>query len=252
MTIKCVQHSLKWLEKWIGMVDVNTDLINTQLCSFHLPLHRYYSVFLQHAVNTKNVPLALLLPQDTERLKKVIFHPLQTMIVCNHIMANMWMNLGIQIKTQAFNYIQPHFCNSTIDADLFLIQQAASHINPEEFISMFFNSYGLNGPLNLVPTANNVYDKDKLAIFLENGLTFLATILNIQINSGISKTDVARKEMVSLLSVSGKTYSQLHSMIPLKYGHAPINSFPDILNDIAEFHSPAVEINGNLGNILLL
>lgn len=202
---------------------------------------------MQHAVAAQGVPLGQLLPQESDKLKKLIYHPLQTMIVANHIMSNMWMNLGIQIKTQVYNYIQPYFCNSTIDADLFLIQQAASHLNPDSFIFYFFNGYGLTAPLSLIPTVNNITDKEKLSIFLENGLTFFVSILNIQINFGMSNAEISRKEMISLLSISVKTYSQLHNMLPFKYGYLAIDSFADILNDIADYHSPEVEINGNLG-----
>ena len=46
------------------------------------------------------------------------------------------MRNGLQIKGQAMTYIQGHFCNSTIDADLFLLQLGAMHLNADNYIMM--------------------------------------------------------------------------------------------------------------------
>jgi hypothetical protein len=43
--------------------------------------------------------------------------------VCfNEIYSGMWVRNGHQIRGQAMTYIQSHFCNSTIDADIYLLQ----------------------------------------------------------------------------------------------------------------------------------
>ena len=53
---------------------------------------------------------------------------------------------------------------------------------------------------------------------IEATLTFLATILTIRTNLGMNEGDVTRKEMVTLLSMSDRTHSQLLELLPEKCG----------------------------------
>ena len=164
-------------------------------------------------------------------------------------MAGLWVTNGLQIKTQAINYMQPHFCNSTIDADVFLIQQVVTRFAPDEFIDMFASSYGLKQYMYIYPIASTPMDQDKLVAFLENAFTFLATIVSQHINLGLSQAEITRKEMVALLSVMEKTHSQINDCLPYKCGYLQNYSLIEILNDIAEYKSPEVEASGGLGNL---
>ena len=47
--------------------------------SFHLPLHRYFSVFLRHAVKYHDFTLAELMP-DQELLTLMMQHPLRVQV----------------------------------------------------------------------------------------------------------------------------------------------------------------------------
>jgi len=43
--------------------------------------------------------------------------------VCYYeILAGMWVRNGHQIRGQAMTYIQSHFCKSTVDVDIYLLQ----------------------------------------------------------------------------------------------------------------------------------
>lgn len=46
----------------------------------------------------------------------------------------MWVRNGLQIKGQMMTYIQCNFCNSMVDADLYLLQVCATQIDSEEFL----------------------------------------------------------------------------------------------------------------------
>ncbi|KAH9404569.1 E3 ubiquitin-protein ligase ubr3, partial [Tyrophagus putrescentiae] len=210
LTVNITRQSLKWLQKWLSLIKLNSTEIDNEHCSFHLPLHRHVAVFMHHAVTHQSVNIEEMLPQDTLQLKNMIAHPLQTLIAFQHIMAGLWVSNGLQIKTQAINYMQPHFCNSTIDADLFLIQQAATRIRPDEFIDMFASSYGLKQYMYIYPIASTPMDQEKLVAFLENAFTFLAILVTQQINLGLPISEITRKEMISLLAISDKTHSQIH------------------------------------------
>ena len=49
-------------------------------------------------------------------------------------MCGMWVRNGLQIKGQAMTYIQCHFCNSMVDADMFLLQLCATQLEPAVFL----------------------------------------------------------------------------------------------------------------------
>jgi len=105
--------------------------------SFHLPLHRYFAVFLYQAVRNQGLSLAELLPPPNE-LKNIIIHPLGVQVAFYEIISGLWVRNGLQIKGQAMTYIQCHFCNSMVDADLFLLQVGLMNIPHVEYISSIF------------------------------------------------------------------------------------------------------------------
>ena len=43
-------------------------------------------------------------------------------VVFTEIFGGLWVRNGLQIRGQAMTYIQCHFCNSMIDADLYILQ----------------------------------------------------------------------------------------------------------------------------------
>jgi hypothetical protein len=57
------------------------------------------------------------------------------------ILNELWVRNGLQIKGQAMTYIQCNFCNSMVDADLYLLQIACSRTCPNEFVTLIINSY---------------------------------------------------------------------------------------------------------------
>lgn len=44
------------------------------------------------------------------------------------------MRNGLQIKGQIMTYIQCNFCNSMVDADLYLLQVCATKLQPDIFL----------------------------------------------------------------------------------------------------------------------
>lgn len=50
------------------------------------------------------------------------------------ILNGLWVRNGLQIKGQAMTYIQCNFCNSMVDADLYLLQVCATQIPAETFM----------------------------------------------------------------------------------------------------------------------
>lgn len=50
------------------------------------------------------------------------------------ILNGLWVRNGLQIKGQAMTYIQCNFCNSMVDADLYLLQICATKLAPDVFL----------------------------------------------------------------------------------------------------------------------
>ena len=66
----------------------------------------------------------------------------------------MWVRNGLQIKGQAMTYIQCHFCNSMVDADMFLLQLCATRLEPSTFLKAVLDRFHVFPWLSLSsPTA---------------------------------------------------------------------------------------------------
>ncbi|KAG7272352.1 hypothetical protein CRUP_011600, partial [Coryphaenoides rupestris] len=98
-----VRYCLEALQLWFDAICFVDEPAPNQV-SFHLPLHRYYAMFLSKAS-------------------------------LSEIHSHMWVRNGLQIKGQAMTYVQSHFCNSMIDPDIYLLQVCASRLDPDYFIS---------------------------------------------------------------------------------------------------------------------
>ncbi len=123
------------------------------------------------------------------------------------------MRNGLQIKGQAMSYIQCHFGNSMVDADIYLLQICATQLEPSMVLPTIFERYRLNTSRNLyilvVHYYNLIYffsfsyrfhvmeflslnpriksaflEGEQEASMLESCLTFLASVMSIRTNIG--------------------------------------------------------------------
>ena len=227
LTVQVVQSTLAYLNKWFRLIGFSYEQTPNPLhCTFHIPLHRYYSIFLRNGVAHQGLHLDELLPANEEQIKLLLAHPLQIQINFYEILCTLWVRNGLQMKGQAMTYIQCHFCNSMIDPDLFLIQQLASKLAPDWFIRTVLErfhvfdwlSFRNSSSESFVFNFNNLYSQFNLnepggeagaraAAFLEPeqlmpmceaALTFLCTLFTVQTNLGLSEEEIIRKGKVAL------------------------------------------------------
>ncbi|XP_064185933.1 E3 ubiquitin-protein ligase ubr3 isoform X4 [Anguilla rostrata] len=254
-----VQYCLEALQLWfdsIGFVDEPTP----NQVTFHLPLHRYYAMFLSKAVKCQGLDLDSLLP-DHEMLMKIMVHPLQIQASLSEIHSNMWVRNGLQIKGQAMTYVQSHFCNSMIDPDIFLLQVCASRLDPDYFISSVFERFKVVDLLTMASEHQNaVLDSEQEKPMLEGALTFLVTLSSLRIHLGMTDDEILRAEMVSQLCMNDRTHSSLLDLISFtafninipenpnpKSGIMPGNcSFEDMLSAVGDFKAPVFEPGGSM------
>ena len=84
---------------------------------------------------------------------------------------------------------------------------------------------------------------------IESALFFLVSILSNRVNLGISKEELARLEMVSLLCIQDKTHSMLIDNMPQKNDALPmqVDLFDRILSETASFSEPRFDsASGNM------
>jgi E3 ubiquitin-protein ligase UBR3 len=150
------------------------EMANFKHISFHLPLHRYFSIFIYNCIylqkgrlddifsdNSFRLSIESLIRRptviedttnesmDTNQLDlftkqnyknmliNLMAHPLRLQVGVYEIHANMWVRNGTPMKGQAMTYVQNHFCTSFSDADLFLIQTIAIQLIKLEEANLF-------------------------------------------------------------------------------------------------------------------
>jgi E3 ubiquitin-protein ligase UBR3 len=67
------------------------------------------------------------------------------------IMCQMWVRNGLQIKGQAMTYIQCHFSNSMVDADMFLLQLCCGRLEPAVMLRTVLDRFHVLPWLSLDP-----------------------------------------------------------------------------------------------------
>ncbi|XP_053090023.1 E3 ubiquitin-protein ligase ubr3 isoform X2 [Pangasianodon hypophthalmus] len=244
------RYCLETLQMWFDAIGFVDEPAPNQI-TFHLPLHRYYAMFLSKAVKCQGLDLDSLLP-DQEMLMKIMVHPLQIQACLSEIHSNMWVRNGLQIKGQAMTYVQSHFCNSMIDPDIFLLQVCASRLDPDYFISSVFERFKVVDLLTMASQHQNaVLDAEQERPMLEGALTFLVILCSLRVHLGMTDDEILRAEMVSQLCMNDRTHSSLLDLIPEnpnpKSGIVPGScSFEEMLSAVADFKAPVSEPGGSM------
>ncbi|KAK2532542.1 Ubr3 [Columba livia] len=218
-TRNVVRYCLEALQDWFDAINFVDEPAPNQV-TFHLPLHRYFAMFLSKAVKCQELDLDTILP-DQEMLMKLMIHPLQIQASLSEIHSNMWVRNGLQIKGQAMTYVQSHFCNSMIDPDIYLLQVCASRLDPDYFISSVFERFKVVDLLTMASQhQNTVLDSEHERSMLEGALTFLVLLLSLRLH--------------------------LENPNP-KSGIIPGSlSFESVLSAVADFKAPVFEPGGSM------
>ncbi|XP_031787991.1 E3 ubiquitin-protein ligase Ubr3 isoform X1 [Nasonia vitripennis] len=246
---RVLNFCLTALQDWFdGINYTDTNVSDSLQVSFHLPLHRYFAVFLCQAVRQKSAMLNELLP-PTDMLHLLMMHPLRVQVAFYEILNNLWVRNGLQIRGQAMTYIQCNFCNSMVDADLYLLQICATKLQPDVFLSTIIEKFHVKEWMSLSryhAPQNEYLEGEHDTSMLESCLTFLATLVNVRTNLGLSDVEMSRLEMVTLLCMGDKTHSQLMEYMPERCGNTQNRDFEAILVEVAHYRAPNLEASGNM------
>jgi len=251
LTLNVIKQCLAALKDWFDAIYFSRpDQVDALKVSFHLPLHRYFSVFVRQAVKLQGFSLAELLP-DTDTLHLMMMHPLRVQTAFYEIMCHMWVRNGLQIKGQAMTYIQCHFCNSMVDADMFLLQLCATRLEPSIFLSAVLDRFHALPWLSLSGEKEQeiprLLDQEQEVPIMESALIFLASLITLRTNLGLSEQNLTRLEMVTLLCMGDKTHSLLSEHMPEKCGSGVLtDDFERVLAEVGQFREPQFEPGGNM------
>lgn len=249
LTKRVLSSCLTALQDWLDAINMTQPNVNdSHQVSFHLPLHRYLSVFMCQAINVQGVTLQEVLPPP-DMLHLIMMHPLRVQVAFYEILNGLWVRNGLQIKGQAMTYIQCNFCNSMVDADLYLLQVCATQIPAETFMQTVIEKFHVKDWLSFAPSSvsgNSLNDADLDTPMLESCLTFLASLISLRTNLGASQSSLSQLEMVTLLCMSDKTHSQLMELMPERCGTAQSRDFESVLAEVADYKAPNLEASGNM------
>ncbi|XP_068083669.1 E3 ubiquitin-protein ligase Ubr3 isoform X2 [Anabrus simplex] len=249
LTKRVLANCLTALQDWLDAVNfTHPNTTDSLQVSFHLPLHRYLSVFMCQAIRHQGLLLHEVLP-PRDVLALIMMHPLRVQVAFYEILSGMWVRNGLQIKGQAMTYIQCNFCNSMVDADLYLLQVCATQLPPEAFLSTIFDKFHVMDWMSLAPytaSHSSFMDGEHDAPMLESCLTFLATLMSIRTNLGVSEASLSQLEMVTLLCMGDKTHSQLIELMPERCSTAQSRDFESVLAEVADYKAPNLEASGNM------
>uniref|UniRef100_A0A1B6CS83 E3 ubiquitin-protein ligase n=1 Tax=Clastoptera arizonana TaxID=38151 RepID=A0A1B6CS83_9HEMI len=250
LTKRVLTSCLSALQDWLDAINMNVPNVNDSLqVSFHLPLHRYLSVFMCQAINVQGVTSLQEVLPPPDMLHLIMMHPLRVQVAFYEILNGLWVRNGLQIKGQAMTYIQCNFCNSMVDADLYLLQVCATQISAKTFMMTVIDKFHVSDWLSLSsnsPSGSGFSEADLDTPMMESCLTFLACLISIRTNLGASQSFLSQLEMVTLLCMSDKTHSQLMELMPERCGTAQSRDFEPVLNEVADYKAPNLEASGNM------
>ncbi|XP_071748159.1 E3 ubiquitin-protein ligase UBR3 isoform X3 [Lepeophtheirus salmonis] len=249
-TANVIKHCVVALMEWFKVNNFTSpNQCNIFKVSFHIPLHRYFSMFVRQGVICHGFSLKELLPEP-EILSLVMAHPLRVQTAFYEIMCGIWVRNGLQIKGQAMTYLQCHFCKSMVDADIFLLQVCATQLPPLHFLSTVLERFQMDDWLTFSSANKNNrvrIDREQVIPMIESCLTFIVSLLVLRSNLGLSETDLARLEMVTLLCMGDKQHSKLFDSIPEKSANPiHIELFDKVLLEVGQYREPQFEAGGNM------
>ncbi|XP_073970772.1 ubr3 ubiquitin ligase isoform X1 [Rhodnius prolixus] len=248
LTHRVLTAALNALQEWFDAINLTQpNIVENYQVSFHLPLHRYFAVFMCQAVNMQGRALSEVLP-PTSMLQLIMVHPLRVQVAFYEILNGLWVRNGLQIKGQAMTYIQCNFCNSMVDADLYLLQVCATMLPAQVFILSVLQRFHVMDWLSFCGHVGggSMPDTDSDTPMLESCLTFLASIISLRTNLGANQTRLSQLEMVTLLCMGDKTHSQLMELMPERCGTVQSKDFEAALAEVAEYRAPNLEASGNM------
>ncbi|XP_024382980.1 E3 ubiquitin-protein ligase PRT6 isoform X2 [Physcomitrium patens] len=236
------------VDEW-AVVDFD---VSRQEVSFHIPLHRMLGLLLHKALDyfalytEASAGPAFVSPNvhaSGERFLAQMFppgftsvlleHPLRLQVLCAQVQAGMWRYNGISSNDLSILYHTVHWCEDSLELDLFLLQCCAVMAPPEEFVERLQVRFLLSDYFTLVLSCPNEYE----VTLAQELLVLMIRLVSERGFCGITEVDAIRRDLVWRLAVGDATHSVLlKALSPRLRGSKHVQ---EILNSVATYRNPS-------------
>ncbi|CAK4081216.1 unnamed protein product [Aphanomyces euteiches] len=225
--------------------------------SLHIPLHRFVSAMLKHALILSKEATEIswsvfgLDKLSTQQMVLLVDAPLKCLVMSSQIQANLWRRNGDEnMVTQLFNYCAMPYCVNFRDADLFLLQVGVLLLGAEHMAALLVDRFelhdffGLRAGASSASAAAELYEPEQELQMVEEMLRLLIVLAtNVPSSTGTAYEDeFLREELLHQLLVRPSTFSELSDNVSLPLGGqdlaAPIARLEPLLAQVASFQPP--------------
>ena len=201
--------------------------IGNQPVSIHIPLHRLFASIL--ATCTKNIhSIESIVP--CEYWHRIIEEVLRIQIFVSQVEVGMWRRNGASVNRMAAFYRAGAFLDLQADLDIFLLQCAATVLDPDYFVNMILHAFNLTDYFQRSMKSDDGYTH----FLIERFLGLIWSIISYYRYLGISRSESIREKLLHALAVKPKTHSELASQ--LSHRTAESGDFSEQLSNVAVFN----------------
>ncbi|KAG0593011.1 hypothetical protein KC19_1G298000 [Ceratodon purpureus] len=206
--------------------------VSRQDVSFHIPVHRMLALLLHKALDFHSAKqekssvknkvrssdwegsfLGEILPKKFRVpgfAAVVMEHPLRLQVLCAQVQAGMWRRNGHATSALCDLYHTVHWCEDSLELDLFLLQ-CCSVISPfENFVERILARFSLSDYFSLSLWHPNEYQ----VTLAQELLILLIRLVSERGFCGLTEKDALRRELVQRLAVGDATHSYLLKALP--------------------------------------
>ncbi|CAI5479531.1 unnamed protein product [Closterium sp. Yama58-4] len=180
--------------------------------------------------------LLRLLPSKLQRgsfLAAVAEHGLRVQVLCAQISAGMWRRNGQSMVALCDLYHSVHWCEDSLELDLFLLQCTAVSAPPDAFVRQVVARYNLTGYFSLTVGTASEYEP----AVAQDCLAFLIRLISERSFSGLPPTAALRREIVQRLAIGNATRSSVVKSLPPRFAENP--AIPAVLAAVADYSRPS-------------
>eukprot|EP01117_Protostelium_nocturnum_P005279 TRINITY_DN1925_c0_g2_i1.p1 TRINITY_DN1925_c0_g2~~TRINITY_DN1925_c0_g2_i1.p1 ORF type:complete len:1678 (-),score=263.05 TRINITY_DN1925_c0_g2_i1:3052-8085(-) len=234
-------HFLK-MEKDLEIIKYN---VSSNPVSFHLPIHRTLSAFIQiFALQFPNLPISHLFSSQSNPSQfylELIEAPLHIQVLLSQARSDLWIRNGLSLMHRIIFY-RASFWTNHFFADITLIQMGLSLISPKTFFATIYDRFELREDL-FQEIADEVALSKETLYRLEDFLRFIITIASERYKIGSSDQEFIIRELVHILALDSTfTHSRLVGEISQRIVES--KHFDEILNQVAEYREPSSDTPG--------
>ncbi|XP_053210830.1 E3 ubiquitin-protein ligase UBR2-like isoform X2 [Panonychus citri] len=221
--VKCIQY------------DVSTSPV-----TIHIPLSRLVAGLLLH-VTTKDLNPKEIIRPSARVLMEL---PLRTLVLIAQFRAGMWRRNGYSLVNQVYFYHNTRLRDEMYDRDIMMLQFAAASMDPNEFLILVLNKFGLIfWAQDSFESKSRKPEEDfmrQTVTMVEEFLNLLLIIVSERYTPGIGNVtfqERMRREIIHWLCMEPMTHSDLLKCLPRELCDEV--EIEKLILDVANFKRPS-------------